>query len=197
MNENPGSITNAIRRLEDDSCSKAAEKLWTEFFERLCQFASTKIYQRHKRLISAEEIASDAFLNLMEGIKKRKFDNLNGRNQLWALLVALAARSASAQRRHHDRKKRGNGKVRGDSVFEELEANGFDYLAGAEGDQDLSHIDVVLKELLERLPDERYNTIALLRLEGYSNNEIATELDCSERTVERKLQAIRMIWERA
>ena len=36
--------------------------------------------------------------------------------------------------------------------------------------------------------------VALLKLEGYSNEEIARSLDCSSRTVERKLEVIRKRW---
>jgi DNA-directed RNA polymerase specialized sigma24 family protein len=36
--------------------------------------------------------------------------------------------------------------------------------------------------------------VALLKLEGFSNEEIARSLDCSLRTVERKLEEIRKRW---
>jgi DNA-directed RNA polymerase specialized sigma24 family protein len=36
--------------------------------------------------------------------------------------------------------------------------------------------------------------IALLKLEGHSNQEIANRIECGLRTVERKLQGIRAIW---
>ncbi len=50
---------------------------------------------------------------------------------------------------------------------------------------------VVLNEALERrlhaLADPELRKIALWRLEGYTNSEIAGRLDCTERSVERKL----------
>ena len=36
--------------------------------------------------------------------------------------------------------------------------------------------------------------VALLKLEGHSNEEIARSLDCGLRTVERKLDVIRKRW---
>ena len=42
-----------------------------------------------------------------------------------------------------------------------------------------------------------YRTIANIRMEGHSNQEIAKKLGCTERTVERRLQRIREIWEQA
>jgi DNA-directed RNA polymerase specialized sigma24 family protein len=36
--------------------------------------------------------------------------------------------------------------------------------------------------------------IALWRLEGYTNREIADRLDCTERSVERRMERIRSRW---
>ncbi|MHC4405382.1 MAG: RNA polymerase sigma factor, partial [Planctomycetota bacterium] len=39
-------------------------------------------------------------------------------------------------------------------------------------------------------------TLALSKLEGYTNREIADQLDCSTPTIERRLKLIRKKWER-
>ena len=56
----------------------------------------------------------------------------------------------------------------------------------------------LLNEALERrfqmLKDPDLRQIALWKLEGYTNAEIATQLDCTLRTVERKLERIRAYW---
>ena len=48
--------------------------------------------------------------------------------------------------------------------------------------------------LLACLEDETLGTIALRKLEGYTNEEIARLLGCSLPTVERKLARIRKKW---
>jgi DNA-directed RNA polymerase specialized sigma24 family protein len=53
------------------------------------------------------------------------------------------------------------------------------------------------ERLLALLPDEDLRHLARLRLEEYTNAEIAARLGCSERTVERKLALIRGFWEEA
>ena len=55
-------------------------------------------------------------------------------------------------------------------------------------------LDVRCQELLELLPDESLQHVAVRKLEGYSNREIAVELGIALRSVERKLQCIRTIW---
>jgi len=51
-----------------------------------------------------------------------------------------------------------------------------------------------VRHLFDSLPDESLRLIALLRLEGYTNEEIASSLDCAARSVHRKLERIRLLW---
>ena len=53
-----------------------------------------------------------------------------------------------------------------------------------------------LRRLLEALDDDLLRQIALLRMEGYSNEQVAERLGCGLRSVERKLSLIRKAWER-
>ncbi len=47
---------------------------------------------------------------------------------------------------------------------------------------------------LEALDDPELRQIALWRLEGYTNREISDRLDCTERSVERRMERIRSEW---
>ena len=48
---------------------------------------------------------------------------------------------------------------------------------------------------LGSLPDAALRQVAVLRMEGHSNQEIAAKLGCVARTVERKLDVIRSLWD--
>ena len=48
--------------------------------------------------------------------------------------------------------------------------------------------------LLDRLQENELRTIAIMKLQGATNHEIAQQLDCTERTIERKLNRIRELW---
>jgi DNA-directed RNA polymerase specialized sigma24 family protein len=48
---------------------------------------------------------------------------------------------------------------------------------------------------LARLAEEKTREVALLKLEGYENREIAQRLDISLSSVERKLRVIREAWQ--
>ncbi len=51
------------------------------------------------------------------------------------------------------------------------------------------------QELLDSLGDSTLRQIALWRMDGLSNAEIAQKMGCVLRTVERKIERIRAIWE--
>ena len=53
-----------------------------------------------------------------------------------------------------------------------------------------------VQELLEILDDELLNKLAIGKMEGYKNEELAQQLGMSERAVRRKLHLIRQKWQR-
>jgi DNA-directed RNA polymerase specialized sigma24 family protein len=50
------------------------------------------------------------------------------------------------------------------------------------------------RRLLQALGNDTLRQIALLRMQGYSDPEIAQQLGCGLRTVGRKLELIRKTW---
>ena len=181
-----GSVSKALANFASEP-DEAAELFWDRFFEKLCRYAESKVYDRHRRLFDAEDIASSAMFALLKGLKQGKFYNVKNRDQLWQMLATISSRKASNAAKFHDREKRGGGKTRGDSAFG-------GEIVYPEDPAQIVEFETTCKELLEALPDETYRKVALMRLAGFTNPEIGKQLDCSGRTVDRKLIAIREIW---
>jgi DNA-directed RNA polymerase specialized sigma24 family protein len=49
---------------------------------------------------------------------------------------------------------------------------------------------------IDRFKDPRLESVAVAKMEGYSNREIGTRIGCAPRSVERKLATIRSIWKK-
>src|SRR5271165_2707989 len=127
-----------------------------------------------------------------------EFD-LADRDELWRLLVTITLRKALNAARDHHRDRRDVARERTLAAnadednscpvwaFEQMDASGPSPAEAA-----------VLNEALERrlasLADSELRQIALARLEGFTNREIADQLQCTERSVERKLARIRSKW---
>jgi DNA-directed RNA polymerase specialized sigma24 family protein len=95
-------------------------------------------------------------------------------------------RKARGQVRHEQRLRRGGGLV----------VDGFpDELADGELPPDeIATFQDELAWLLGQLCDDAVRRTALLRLEGFGNDEIAEQVGCSRATVERRLRLVRETW---
>jgi DNA-directed RNA polymerase specialized sigma24 family protein len=100
-------------------------------------------------------------------------------------------------RRREGRLKRGGGQTRiatGSSPAEATE----DTLAQVAGREPSPEFAAQMAEecsrLLDRLEDVTLRRVACWKMEGYTNDEIARELGCGLRTVERMLGVIRAAW---
>jgi len=176
----------------------SAQAIWQRYYERLVRLARQKLIRGKRRVADEEDIVLSAFDSFFRGAQQQRFPRLEDRHDLWQLLLMLTVRKISNQVRSERRQKRGGGQVRGESAFgaegDPRRGRTFDVL-GKEPSPELS-IEVAdeLECLLGRLEDDRTRAIALRKLEGQSNQQIADELPCALRTVERKLRLIRHLW---
>ena len=195
---NDEAVTQWITNLANGDDS-AAGHIWNEYFDKLTRLARKKLEGTPLRESDEEDVALSAMNSFCMGIANHKFDALQNRTDLWKLLVTITARKASNKLRKHYAQKRGGGGIRGESVFIQSDGNDMDNgignILGTEPSPELAAgVAEDCQKLLDMLDDDAQRKIAVMTLEGYSTEEIAKELDCTRRTVERKLQRIREIW---
>ena len=81
------------------------------------------------------------------------------------------------------------------SEIDDLGAAGINAVVGDQAPPDeLAEVSESCAQLLDAIPDETMKKIVLLKFQGAKNGDIADELKCTRRTVERKLERIRRIW---
>ena len=191
-----GSITFLMRRLQAGE-NLAASSLWDRYYERLVRLASRKLAGASRRMADEEDAVVIAFSAFLKGVEEGRFPKLEDRDDLWQVLVMLTARKAANQRQHDQRQRRGAGRLRGESVFlhGDEELGGIDEIAGIEPTPEFAgQVGEECRELFDRLEDEPLRRIAVAKMEGYTNDEIALQLGVQTRTIERKLRLIREIW---
>ncbi|QDT07252.1 RNA polymerase sigma factor [Rubripirellula lacrimiformis] len=182
-----------------DGDEQATAQMWESYFQQLVRIAAKRLPANLRRSGDEEDIALSAFHSFIAGIRRDQFPDLSGPENLWGLLITLTSRKSQAHLRRQTRQKRGGGSVRGESVFlnhaGELRSGG---IGGVTGDEVAADIRAELAEacdvLLDQLDDEQLKQIAIMRMDGYLVDEIATRLEVSKRAVERRLQLIRKIW---
>jgi RNA polymerase sigma factor (sigma-70 family) len=190
------SITELIPKLVDGD-STAQRYVWEHFFANLCRVAHQRLARRRVGKADEEDVALSAFESLFRRLRRGEFASVKRGDDLWRLLVKITKRKALNLLRDELRQKRGAGRVLGESVFARPDSTygpGLDAVAIAEPTPDfLTAMKESVDRLLSRLDDEA-KRIALYKMEGMTNREIATRIGRSRATVERRLKLIRETW---
>ncbi len=174
----------------------AAERLWERYFQRLAAHARARMGRLARRVADEEDVALSVFDTLCRGAAKGQFPRLSDRHNLWALLMVLTARKLCDYQAQEQAQKRGGGRV---AAFSELDersrrAAAIDAVLSREPTPEVAALFVEGCERLLRRLEGDLRTIALGKMEGRSNRELATQLNCGLRTIERRLELIRRIW---
>jgi len=191
-------ITFWIGKLKEGD-QRAAQEIWAEYFERLVRLARARLGGIPRRAADEEDVALSAIDSFVRAAKAGRFPKLDDRSDLWKLLVTITARKAHAHRKREFRQKRGGGAIRGESVFcgpgDIDDRGGIGAVVGSTPTPEFAaQVSEEVQLLLGSLEDPTLREIALLKLEGYINREIAEKLDLSHRAVERKLALVRDTW---
>jgi len=172
----------------------AAQPLWERYFARLVGLARTRLRANRRGAATDEEDAAlSAFHSFCEGAAQGRFPNLADRDDLWRLLVVITARKAGAHAERESRQKRGGGKIVSSSDSDD---DLFARVVSSEPSPEFAAMAAEeCRRLLAKLDDDELRKVALDRMEGYTNDEIAERLGCARRTVARRLEFIRQAWE--
>jgi DNA-directed RNA polymerase specialized sigma24 family protein len=194
------SVTQWIDRLKAGE-PDAAQKLWERYFRRLVGLARKKLRTAPRRAADEEDVALSAFDSFCRGAERGHFSQLHDRLDLWQVLVLLTARKAVDLAQHERRQKRGGGAVLDEAALpgpanSSAPRAALEQIEGPEPTPAFAaQVAEEYGRLLECLDSPELRTVAMRKVEGYGNEEIAEQLGCGVRTVERRLRLIRSIWE--
>ncbi len=182
-----------------DGDPQAAQQLWNTYFHRMVKAARAKLHGTPSRMADEEDVALSAFKSFCRGTRDGRFPLLHEHEDPWPLLLALTTHKAIDLVRYERRVKRGGSglhastpaspqnQAEGEAIFAEL--------IGREPDPQVAlQIAEECQHLLDGISDTILRAITLWKMEGFTTEEIAAELGCTTRTVERKLQIIRRLW---
>lgn len=173
--------------------------LWNRFYSRLIGLARQRLRTTSRRVVDEEDVVACAFETFFSRVAEGQFPRLHDRDDLWRLLIKITDRKATDQIRKQMRKKRGGHRVRGESVLVTWDASsvarGIDQFPDGKPTPDLAAaMTEGFRRLLDVLADDELRKIALMKLEGWTNDEIAQMIGRSSPTIERRLRLIREKW---
>jgi hypothetical protein len=193
-----GVSTRLIPDRQDDE-RRATQVLWQHHFQRLAQHARERIEStrcrgingtRDARCTRPDDVAMGAFLVICGRLAcangEERLSERCARARVWRILARLTARLAL-----NGSPPQGwpTASLRGASA--RASANLIP-LAGSAAPAEFS---AAVGALLDGLDDPALRTIAVRRIRGATTAEIATELDGSVNTIERKVAVIGALWD--
>ncbi|MGE3820483.1 MAG: RNA polymerase sigma factor [Isosphaeraceae bacterium] len=168
---------------------EALRAFWARYATPLLQLAGQNLQQKLRRRVDPEDVVQSALRAFLRRARDDDFD-LPGPDDLWGLLCAITRNKARGQARFHGREKRA---VHRDQTLEPGES-------GQPSPEPMSRepsplesatlVDLV-EQVVSGARDEEEARLVLLKLEGFSHDEIAERCSCSERTVRRILGRVR------
>jgi len=189
-----GSVTRLIQQLQGDG-QQATGELWRRYFERLLPVARARLRALPNPAVDEEDVLLSVFDRFFRAALEGRFAELKDRNDLWQILLMLIEREVANQYRHARARKRGGGEV---NIAAEAAPPALAPVQSVPDQQPGPELVTIFNDCLgavvQRLGDPHTRDIALLRLEGYTNQEIAHRLNLSLASVERKLRLIREVW---
>jgi RNA polymerase sigma-70 factor (ECF subfamily) len=172
---------------------RAFELIFERYGQRLVKLASKRISERLSARIEPEDLVQSVFRTFFGRVQDHRFTFQNA-DDLWKLLVSMTLNKLRNKVDFHTAAKRdvdaeqplGGGTTSNPSAFD------------PSGDEPSPEAVVAFLDLLETFmrdlrPQDR--RILELRLQGWTQDEIAREMNCTERTVRRVLDRIRALAE--
>jgi RNA polymerase sigma factor (sigma-70 family) len=179
--------------------AEAAQKLWDRYSQELIGLARRKLEHAPRSAADEEDVAQSVFTSICSAAAAGRIREVKTRDDLWWLLLAITKHKVVNHIRRETAQKRGGGQVRNEA---DLGGSGNgstpfaldNILVQSPTPEFLLTLRDEFDRLLGLLRDDRFRSIAVSRVEGYTVPEIAEKLGISCRAVERKLQLIRAKW---
>ena len=189
MDDSDESITAWFHALTDGD-EAAAARLWDRFVQRLIRLAKSEL--PGDPCYDEEDLAISVFGWVCQARRDGRYQDVEDRDGLWRLLVRVAKNKMIDRNRFSNAQRRSVAKTVRNS-------DDHDVTSELPTDTLEPSWEIVLKEqcqhLLKLLEDPDLESIALLRLDGYTVGEIAVRMGVSERTIKRRMAMIRKRWE--
>lgn len=197
MNSKEQEITQWLGGLKRGE-SHAQAVIWEQIFERVVRMARRKLEHQglERRTRDEEDIALSAIRCLFQKASSGGFEQLEDSTHLWKLLAKFTKGKVNDDRKKHHALKRGGSGQDKIHTFEENvlgvreEGGGIEQVLGHETTPE---IIMAMDEAVAALPAE-LQPVAVYRLEGKNDKQIAQALNVSVKTIQRRLKSIEQHW---
>jgi RNA polymerase sigma-70 factor (ECF subfamily) len=169
----------------------AFEAIFGRYSEKLVRLARSRISERLATRIEPEDVVQSVFRTFFGRVQQHRF-SFREETDLWKLLVSITINKLKNKVDWHTAAKRN---VR---IEQPIDARSLPSAFDVDGESPSPDAVVAFLDLLEHFMNqlrEDDRKILELRLQGYSQEEVAEQVGRTERTVRRVLERIRQVAE--
>lgn len=188
--DEPGDRTLANQCQDGDEA--AFGKIFERYADKLCRLARSRISERLSARIEAEDVVQSVFRTFFGRVQQHRF-TFKEQDDLWKLLVSMTLNKLRNKVDFHTAAKRDVGAEK-PMAGSTTSPSAFD----VDGETPSPEAVVAFVDLLEHFMNELRDNdrkILELKLQDLTQEEIAAEVGCTERTVRRVLDRIRKVAE--
>ena len=176
-------------------CEWAAARLWERYRDQILSLARRKLGDASRSVSDEEDVAVIAFHSFLRRSRGGAYPDLSDRHQLWKMLVTITVHKALNQLRGDNRLKRvGDSCGAADAPDRRVQKENSEWMSHSPEPDVMMMVSEWMDNLIDSLQDQELRQIAIAKLNGYSNQEIADSIQRSLPTVERRLRLIRDQW---
>lgn len=187
-----GSVTAWLGQLKAGE-EAALGRLHTRYWPNLVALARKRLQGVPGRAADEEDVAQEAFWCFYRSLQAGRVPRLANRHDLLALLTHIIACKAIHQIQYEGALKRGGGQVARNAVLDHLVTEHAEAV-GTRTPLEEAILHDCYAHYVSALPD-KLRPFAEGYLSGCTHREIAVQLGCVERTVERKIALILETWQ--
>jgi hypothetical protein len=189
-----GSVTRWIEGAKQGEDSAVYQAIWIRYFDQLVTLARQLLHENARGAADEEDIAINVLDCICRGFKNGRFNYVDNRNILWKVLNTLISRRVFD---HHQRVFAAPNNVTYSINVSDSEGslNWLDQIADknpspAEAYELIDTIEAGMRSLTR----DYLKSVAIQKLEGLTNKEIAKQEGVIEETIRRRVDKIRDTW---
>jgi RNA polymerase sigma-70 factor (ECF subfamily) len=171
------------------------EQFWSHYGSALQRLAQSRMAPALQRRLGPEDIVQSVCRTFLRRAQGGEF-HLEESEDLWRLLCAITLTKVRQHARFHYRQRRGIDREQPLPDDSDAGRPGLPNVAAIREptpDEAVAFADQ-MQHFFDALDDEERRLVQS-KLDGATHDQIAQELDCSERTVRRLLERVRQRWE--
>lgn len=182
-------LINGLRDGDQQACTD----FWNQYGPKLQGVAQNQISERLQRRVGSDDVVQSACRTFFRRVSSGQFD-LPDADSLWRLMCAITLTKVRRAARDHSRQKRGLASEQYLDAGAGTDDNRkFEIAGAAQTPVDAAAFADQMDALLAGLSPHECQVLDL-KLQNHTNDEIADQLGCSERTVRRVTDSIRKRW---